>query len=122
MHVRQPFTVATTIVTVEHRGDGIHPQTIDTKGLEPVQRAAEQEISDLRPIEIVDQGVPVWMKALTPVGIFVEWRAVEPCKTVGIARKMRRNPIDYDTEPGVVTGSHETPERCRIAMSRGWGI
>jgi hypothetical protein len=45
--VRHPLAGLARVVAVQHRGDGIHAQAIDAEALEPVQRAADEEVAHL---------------------------------------------------------------------------
>jgi hypothetical protein len=45
--VRNPLAGFAAVVAVEHRGDRIDAQAIDVEGLDPVERARQQEAGDL---------------------------------------------------------------------------
>ena len=55
--------------------------------LQPEQRRGEEEVRHLAPPEIVDQRVPVAVKALPRVLMLVERRAVEPAEPMRVGGK-----------------------------------
>ena len=96
--VGNPFTGLSAVVAVQHGGHRIHPQAVDAKALQPVQAIADQEIAHLGAAQVVDQRVPVVVKALARIGVFVEVRAVKIAQAVGIGRKVRRHPVEQHAQ------------------------
>ncbi|RMS09593.1 hypothetical protein ALP75_201800 [Pseudomonas syringae pv. actinidiae] len=88
-----PLACLARVVAIQHRGHRIHTQTVDVVMLEPVQRRGQHETMHFGAPQVVDQRVPILMKAFLGVGVFVQRRAVELCQPVGIGREMRRHPV-----------------------------
>src|ERR1700731_4361819 len=61
------------------------------------------------------------MRPLARVGMLVEMRAVELGKAVGVAREMRRRPIENDTKAGLVTAIDKFHEFGGSAIAAGGG-
>ena len=57
------------------------------------------------------------MEAAARIGVLIERAAVEPRQPVGVGRKMGRNPIENNPEPGGVGAIDETGEAVWRAMS-----
>ena len=91
------------------------------KFLEPEHRVADQEIPDLIAAEVENQGAPVGVLALTGIGMFVERGAVEPRETMGVFRKVRRNPVDDDPDAALVAAIHKFTKLIRRAEATGRG-
>ncbi len=113
--------VVARIVAIQHRGDGIDPQPVDMKGLQPVERAGNQEALHLAPAVIVDQRVPVLVEAFARIGVFVERGAVELAQAVRVVGKMPRHPVQDHAETGAVAGIDEMGEILRRAEPRAGG-
>ena len=77
MDIRQPLAFLARIVAVQHRRHRVDAQAVHPLALDPVQRAADQEVAHLVAAEVVDQGVPVVVVALARIGVFIERGAVE---------------------------------------------
>ena len=117
--IRYPFARRPAVIAIQHRCDRIHAQTINAKLFNPIQRAAREKIANLVAAEIVDKRVPVAMEPLACVGVFVQGGAVELCKSVRVARKMRGHPIEQHTEPHCVARRHKSRKSCRWPEARG---
>ena len=61
------------------------------------------------------------MSALARVGVLVQMRAVELGKAVGVAREMRRRPIEKDAEAGLMAPVDELHEFGGGAIAAGGG-
>src|SRR5438034_2640942 len=60
------------------------------------------------------------MRALARVGVFVQMAAVELSEAMGVARKMRRSPIENDADTGLMTAVDELHKfRGRAVAARG---
>src|SRR3546814_15188184 len=64
--------LAPAVVEVEQGGNGVDAQPVEVEPLHPVERVAQQEVAHLPPTVVVDQGVPVLVKALPRIGMPVE--------------------------------------------------
>ena len=65
--------------------------------------------------EVIDQRVPVLMKALARIGVLVERAAVETREPVRIGRKMPWYPVEDHAQTGAMAAIDEARERRRLA-------
>ncbi len=77
------------------------------EALQPMKRARDQEALNLVPAEIIDVSVPVTVKALARIEIFVERSAVEARQAVRVGGKVRRHPVEDQTDVRRVQGIDE---------------
>ena len=119
MHIWNPFTRLAAVIAVEHGGHRIHPQPIDTKTLQPIERVADEEIRHLGAPPVVDEGIPILVKALARVGVFVKVCAIETRQPVRIGRKMRRNPIHNHANARRVATLHQPHQSIQRTKARG---
>ena len=108
--VRDPLAGLARVVEIKHRGDRIDPEPVDVVVLEPEQRVGEQEVRDLAPTVIVDQRVPVEVKAEARVGVLVEMGAVEIAEPVRIGREVARHPVEHEADAGLLAAVDEADE------------
>jgi hypothetical protein len=66
------------------------------KFFQPVVGTGQQEVFHLVTAKIEYQGAPVRMLSPARIGVFVQSGAIELAQGVGIARKMRRHPVEDD--------------------------
>src|SRR5258708_39391875 len=119
--MRTPFAGLAGIIQIEHGSDGVHAEAVDMVFIEPEKRVGNQIVLDFVAAVIVDQRAPVWMGALARIRMFVEMRAIELRKAVGITRKMRGSPIQKDANAGLVTAIHKLHEFRGTAKAAGRG-
>ncbi len=86
---------------------------------QPIERARQQKIRDLAAAVIVDQRVPVAVKALARVGVLVKRGAVEAAEPVRVVREMPRHPVEQYPDPGIVAGLDKHAEIVRHAIAAG---
>ena len=108
--VGDPLARLPRVVEVEHRGDRIDAQAVDVVVPEPEQGVGQQEVRDLAPPVVVDQGVPVAMEAEARIGVLVEMGAVELAEAVRVGREMARHPIEQEADPALVAAVDEARE------------
>src|SRR5690606_35912232 len=60
--------------------------------------------------EVVDQGVPVRVKALARIGMLVERRAVKVAQPVRIGREVSGHPVQYDAQAGAMAAVDKVGE------------
>ena len=89
------------------------------EAFQPFQRRGHQEADHLGAAEVIDQRIPVLMKALARVPMLVERGAVEVSKAVSIGREMRRHPVEDDADARLVAGVDETSEVGGRAVAGG---
>jgi hypothetical protein len=113
--VRQPLASLARIVEVEHRGHGVHAQSVDVVAVEPEQGARDEVIRHFAPAEIEDGRAPIRMEALARILVLVEGGAVEARETVRIDREVGRHPVDDHAQARRVAAVDEARERRRFA-------
>src|ERR1035438_5177925 len=101
--VRDPLARPTRVVQVEHRGDGIHAQTVHMILIKPEQRAGKQEGAYLVAPVIVNQGAPILLFTLARVRMLIKVGAVEEGKPVRVFGEMGWNPIHYDPKSALMS-------------------
>ena len=121
MAVGHPFTGLARIIAIQHGGHCVHAQAIDVEMLEPVQGRREHETVDLGAAQVVDQRVPVLVKAFQGVGVFVQRGTVKLRQAVGIGGEMRGYPIKDHADIGLMAGIDEPGEVFRRAKARAGG-
>ena len=95
VEVRDPVAIRRPrVVEVEHRGDGVHAQSVEVIHLQPEQRIGDEEVLHLVAAVVEDQRAPVGMLTLARVGVLVKMRAVEPGERVRVLREVARYPIE----------------------------
>src|SRR5271155_3607287 len=77
--IRNPLTRLARVVEVEHRGDCVHPQSVDVIFVDPEERIRDQIILDFVAAVIEYECSPIGMCAFSWVGVLVKMRAVEKC-------------------------------------------
>ena len=117
--VGHPLAGLAAVVAVEHGGHRIHAQAVDAEALDPVQRVAAEVVAYLAAAVVVDQRVPILVKALARVGVLVKVRAVEFGQAVRIAREVGGHPVEDHAQPRGVRGVGEGAEILRCAEARG---
>ena len=98
LHVRQPLACLPRIVEVQHRCDGIHPQSVGVVRAEPVIGAGEQEAPNLVPAVVEDQRVPVGVVSATRIRVLVQVRAVEVREAVLVGGEVGGHPVEDHAE------------------------
>src|SRR5450830_311456 len=121
MYVRHPLAGIAAVIAVQHGGHRIHAQSIDVKMLQPFQRTGDQEAAYLMPAQVIDQRIPVLMKSLARIAVLIQGRTIEVSQAVRIRRKMRRHPIEDDTDAFAMAGVDESREILRGTKSRAGG-
>ena len=117
--VGNPLTVLSAVIQIEHGGDRIDAQTVDVILAQPVEGVGNQEVLDLVASEVKHLGSPVRMLALARVGVLIQRTAVEVCQTVGIAREVRRHPVQNDADAVTVHVIDKVHEVLRQTVARG---
>ncbi|MNM52162.1 hypothetical protein D3C81_632340 [compost metagenome] len=110
MAVGHPFAGLARVVAVKHRGHGIDAQAVDMKVFEPVQRRGQHEAVHFGTPEVVDQGVPVLVKAFQRVLVFIQSGAVETRQAMTVGGEMRRHPVEDHADLRLVAGIDESGE------------
>ncbi len=100
--VRHPLPGFAGVVEVEHRGDGVDPQTVDVVLVQPVVGVGDQEALHLVAAEIEDVAAPVGVPAQPRVLVLVERGAVEALQRPRVGGEVARDPVDDDADAGLV--------------------
>ena len=116
--VRNPVSVITGIIEVQHGRHRIHTQTVHMKLVEPVEGASDQKIPDLVAPEIEDVGSPVAVFPLARIGVLIQRRAVKTPEGKGVLREMRRNPVENHSDSLLVHIVHKIGKILRRTVAR----
>ena len=108
--VAHPLAGFTAVVEVQHRGHGVHTNAVDVKLLDPVQRIREQKVAYFMPRVVEDVRSPLRVLAKARILVLVTRSPVEPAQRPIVLRKMRRHPIEQDTDSSLMQGVHERAE------------
>ncbi|CAB4849559.1 unannotated protein [freshwater metagenome] len=118
--IRDPAAGRARVVEIQHAGDRVDAQSVDVELVEPIQRVGDQKVAHLGAPVVEDVRAPVGVLTLTRVGVFVERRAVEAGETPVVLRKVRRNPVDDDTDAAPMQRVDHRLQivRCAVASRR----
>jgi len=119
MLVGNPLPGSAAVVPVEHGRHRIHPQAVHAKTLQPIQRIAHQKVANLGPAEVVDQRVPVLVKAFFGIGVFIQMGAVELRQAMRVAWKVGRHPVQNHPQTGIVGSVYKILKVFRRAKASG---
>src|SRR5712691_2679478 len=100
--VGDPFALATGVIQVQHRGNGVHAEAIDMEAVAPEQRICEKEITDFVTAIIEDQRSPILVGAFAGIFMFVKSGAIKACKGPVVPWEMSGHPIDDHADPTLV--------------------
>src|SRR4051812_3534200 len=87
--------------------------------VEPKERVADQEVDDLAPAEVEDEGAPVLVLAEARVGMFIQVGAVEITEAVLIAREVSGDPVEDDADAALVERIDQEHEVLRRPEAAG---
>src|SRR5579864_3656005 len=73
--VGNPFALFARVVEIEHGGDRVYTEAVDVIFVEPEHGARHQKAAHLGAAVVEDVRLPVGMKSLARVRMFVEMRA-----------------------------------------------
>ena len=119
--VRDPLALAAAVVEVEHRRDPVDPEAVGVELLEPQRRARQEEALHLVAAVVEDRAGPVGVDALARVAVLVEVGAVELVGPVGVAREVRRHPVEDDPDAALVEDVDQVHQVLGPAHPRGRG-
>src|SRR5690606_2420667 len=88
------------------------------KYIEPKTSIADKKGLYFSSFIIKDITVPIWMKSLTHIGIFVGVVAIKHVQSMCIVREMRGHPIQNDTNPFLMKSIDKSHEPLRISETR----
>ena len=109
--VRDPLARLARVVEVEHRRDGVDADAVGVVLAQPVQRAGQQEVADLVAAEVEDERAPVGVRAAARVLVLVQRGAVEARERPGVAREVRRHPVEDHAD---AVGVHPVDEGAEV--------
>ena len=92
----------TAVIAVNHGGDRVHAQRVDTKTLNPIERIAHQIVADFAATVVINQGIPVLMVTFTRIAVFIERGSVKLGQAKVIGREMTGHPVQNHVQPGSV--------------------
>ena len=120
--VGQPLAVLAGVVEVEHRRHRVDAQAVDVELLAPVDGVGDEEVAHLHPAEVEDVGAPVGLVPATRVRVLVQRLAVELRQRPGVAREVRRHPVEDHADPGLVQAVDEVAEVVGAAEPGRGGV
>ena len=106
-----PLARLARVVEVEHRRDGVDAQAVGVVLAQPVQRVGQQEVADLVAAEVEDERAPVGVRAAARVLVLVQRGAVEARERPGVAREVRRHPVEEHAD---ALGVHPVDEGAEV--------
>ena len=115
--IRTPFAVLAPVVEIEHGRNGVDSQSVNVVDLEPEQRARHQEALHFRPAVVKNSRAPLLVFAFVRVGVFVACLAVKFVETEFVFRKMRRDPVQYNSYAVFVAFINKIHEVVRRAVA-----
>src|SRR5690606_19553326 len=92
------------------------------KAFQPEQRIAYQEATYLVATVVEYVALPVGMKSLSRVGVLIQMSSIEIEKSVGVARKMRRHPIEDNAYTFLVEAIDQVHEILRSTKPTCWRV
>ena len=120
VNIRNPLAFLAAVIPIEHGSHGIHAQAVYAEFRKPEQRVRQQIAAHLAPPEVENERVPVRVKALSQVLMFIEMRTVKPAEPMCVAREMSGGPIQNHADAFVVAASDESMEfGWRTIAARG---
>ena len=114
--IGHPLAIILAVIQIQHGRHRIHTDTVCVVLLCPEQCICDQEVCNLRPSVIIDQGTPVRMRSLPRILMLVNTASVEACQTVGITRKMSRYPVQDHADALFMHVIHEIHKIIRRAI------
>ena len=113
-----PSAALPVIIQVQHRGHGVHPDTVHMALLQPEPRRGKQEALDLRPAVVKDPGAPGSVLPLIGIAVLVAAAAVEFIQAVGVLAEMGRHPVQDHGDAILMHMVHEPQKVLRRAEPR----
>ena len=92
--VGNPFTVISSVVQIQHGGNGINAESVYMIKIDPVKGVRDQKVFYFIFCVIEYLGAPVRMFSLSRISIFIKRFAVKIGQSVGILREMGGNPVE----------------------------
>ena len=117
--IGNPLSVIFAVIQIQHGSHCIHADAVRVILFCPEQRVGNQEIGNLRPSVVVDQGAPVRMRALSRILMLVNTGSVKAGQTMGIPRKMSRYPVQDHANAVLMHIVHEVHKIIRSAIAAG---
>ena len=113
-----PLAVALTVIKIQHRGHGVHTDTVDMVFLDPEKSIGDQEVPDFILTVVKDLRSPVRMLSDPRVRMLENTLSVKPSQSMGIRCKMCRNPIQDHTDLMLMQRIDQIHEIIRRTVSR----
>src|SRR5215470_3727443 len=85
--VGDPLALFAGVVEIEHRRNGVDPQTVDVILVVPEHRARHQKAAYFGAAVIEDVRFPIGMEPLAGISMFVQMRTVEISESVAVRRE-----------------------------------
>ncbi len=117
--VGDPLAVLLAVIEIQHRGNGIHTDSVSVVLFRPEQSVRDQEVLDFRSSVVVDQCSPVRMGPLSRIKVLVQACSVESGKTERITREVCRYPVEDNADSVLMHRVHKVTEVIRCSVSCG---
>src|ERR1700685_2387217 len=111
--IGDPFIGWAAIIAVKHRRHRIDAQSIYMKCIDPPKRGRNQKTANFAAASVINKCVPVAVKTLARILMFVKRGTVKPGHAMLIRRKMRRHPVEDYSDPIRVAAVDKAGERVR---------
>ena len=115
--VRHPLAVVLSVIQIEHGSHGVHADAVGMVLLRPEDRVGDQEVRHLRSAVVIDQSAPVRMRALARIEMLVQAGSVERGHSEGVAREVRRHPVQDHADPGLMQRVDKVHEVLRRSVA-----
>ena len=111
VHVGDPLARIFSVIQIQHRRHRVHPDPVGMIFFRPKQGVGNQEVGNLGPSVIIDQGSPVRVAPLSRIQMLIQAGSVESRQAMGVPREMGRNPIQDHADPLLM---HMVHKRLKI--------
>src|SRR5580700_4245285 len=91
--VWNPLTLPARVIQIEHRSDRIHAPAVDVVFVEPKHGTRHQKAAHLSASIVEDVRLPVGMKTLPRIRMFIQVRAIEIGEAMRVGREVRWHPV-----------------------------
>ena len=120
--IGHPFPILLSVIQVEHGGHRIHPDAVGVILVRPEQCIGNEEVGDLGPSVIVNQGAPMGMGTFSGILMLINAGPVKTRQSMGVSWKMGGNPIQNHSDSLTVHIIHKIHEIVRRAVTAGRGV
>ena len=117
--IRDPLSVSSAVIQIEHGGDRVHTEAVDMVLFIPVERISDQKVLHLVLGIVENFCPPVRVLPHPGIRIFIAGRAVEVRKSVRVLWEMGGHPVENDTDIFLMEVVHKIHEVLRTSVAGG---